>query len=482
MNRLSRKTKMFYGVAGIGDSALYSMMGMFALFFFTTVAGVDPAVAGTIVAIGAVWDVVSSSIVGYISDKLHTSMGRRKPFVLAASFPLAVFCSLIFLSIDAPQVVKVVYYVFMFIAFWTAYSVFFVPYTAWGAELTDNYEERTELRGIVYVFYSLGGAVGTALPTIIVDQLVQWGAAVKTGWLGAGILVGVLSAAAIFITGWFVNDSSLSHDAGADATPDMRADASSAAAPVTADAESGSPRANSRGLMAVVDIIRNYVQVFRFGPSRYIILTSMFYLVANSIFSADKMYFYTYNMELTAGQISLVILFQNAISVFMVPPLIRINRFLDKRTLCIGGIGMAGACLIIYGFVGIPNIPHLLLFSFFYGIGSICYWQLIPSMLYDVCDADRLENDMDRAGLIISLQGMTESVSGGIGFQILGVLLKFTGFDSTAAVQNHATLSCVHASFTFIPALFAILAMIMMLRYPITRARHTEIIDQLQRR
>ena len=103
-------------------------------------------------------------------------------------------------------------------------------------------------------------------------------------------------------------------------------------------------------------------------------------------------------------------------------------------------------------------------------------------MLYDVCDADRLENDMDRAGLIISLQGMTESVSGGIGFQILGVLLKFTGFDSTAVVQNHATLSCAHASFTFIPALFAILAMIMMLRYPITRARHTEIIDQLQRR
>ena len=94
-NRLSRKTKLFYGVAGIGDSALYSLMGTFALFFFTTVAGIDPAVAGTIVAIGAIWDVVSGSVVGYISDKAKTRMGRRKPFMLAASFPLAVFCSLI---------------------------------------------------------------------------------------------------------------------------------------------------------------------------------------------------------------------------------------------------------------------------------------------------------------------------------------------------------------------------------------------------
>ena len=201
-NRLSRKTKLFYGVAGIGDSALYSMMGMFALFFFTTVAGINPAAAGTIVAVGAVWDVVSGSIVGYISDRTNTRIGRRKPFMLMASFPLAVFCSLIFVVFDAPQGIRIAYYVFMFIAFWTGYSIFFVPYTAWGAELTDNYEERTELRGIVYVFYSVGAAFGTVLPTIIVDTLMQWGLTVQAGWLSVGIIVGVISAAAIFISGW----------------------------------------------------------------------------------------------------------------------------------------------------------------------------------------------------------------------------------------------------------------------------------------
>ena len=32
-------------------------------------AGIDPAIAGAIVAIGAIWDVVSGSVVGYISDQ-----------------------------------------------------------------------------------------------------------------------------------------------------------------------------------------------------------------------------------------------------------------------------------------------------------------------------------------------------------------------------------------------------------------------------
>ena len=463
-NRLSKKTKLFYGVAGIGDSALYSLMGTFALFFFTTVAGINPAAAGTIAAVGAIWDVVSGSVAGYISDRTHSSMGRRKPFMLIAAFPLAVFCSLIFVTFDAPQAVRCAYYVIMFIAFWTGYSFFFVPYTAWGAELTDSYEERTELRGIVYFFYSIGAAFGTVLPTIIVDRLMQWGLTVETGWLSVGIFVGIVSAAAIFISGWAVHDT----EAG------KRNDAEENAA-------AGSDGSKGGGLKAAVEIIRNYGQVFKFKPARFIILTSIFYLTSNSVMMADRMYFYTYNMGLTAGEISLVMLFQQVVSVLLVLPLIRINRVLDKRTLCIGGIGMSAACLIIYGFLGISSIPHLLILTFVYGIGSICYWQLIPSMLYDVCDADRLENGTDRAGLIISIQGLTESVFEAVGFQMLGILLQMTGFNASAAVQTQTAMTCVHVSFTFIPAFFALIALFMMIRYPITRARHSEIIEQLNR-
>ena len=355
----------------------------------------------------------------------------------------------------------------MFIAFWTGYSVFFVPYTAWGAELTDNYEERTELRGIVYIFYSIGSAFGTALPPIIVDLLMQWGARVETGWLSVGIFVGVVSAAAIFITGWMVHDPE--HMAAADHEDDAEHSASGG-------------KGRFKGLSAAADILRNYGQVLRFKPARLIVLTSVFYLVSNSIMMADRMYFFTYNMELTAKEVSLIMLVMQVVSVLLVPPLIRINRVLDKRTLCIGGIGMSAACLTIYGFIGVSSVPHLLLLFFIYGIGSICYWQLIPSMLYDVCDADKLANGTDRAGLIISIQGLTESVFEAVGFQILGILLHMTGFQTDAARQSLETMQCIHVSFTFIPAFFALLALLMMIRYPTTRTKHAEIIKNLQQK
>ena len=465
-NYLTRSTKALYGVAGIGDAALYSMMGTFALFFFTTVAGIDPAVAGTIVAIGAVWDVVSSSAVGYISDRTQTRMGRRKPFMLAAAFPLAVFCSLIFVVFDAPTGVRNAYYVFMFIAFWTAFSVVFIPYTAWGAELTDNYEERTELRGIVYIFYSFGGAAGTVLPTIIVDRLMHYGLSVETGWLSAAVFIGVISGAAVFITGWFVNDTVQS-----DAKP---------AEPQTKD-PSNEHHGISKGIHAVFDIIINYAQVLRFGPARYLVLMGMFYLVGNSIIAANRMYLFTFNLGFSASQISLALLFQNVCSLAFAPLIIRVNRSLDKRTICLGGLGIAAASLIIYGIIGISDMGDVLLLTLLFQIGSVCYWQLAPSMLYDVCDADRLENHTDRAGLIISLQGMTESVSEAVGFQILGILLELYGFNSEAAVQSQQTLSCIHISFTFLTAAFVLLAMVMLIRYPITREKHAEIISKLNR-
>ena len=52
MGKLKFKAKVLYSVAGIGDSALYNIMGSFALFFLTTIARVHPAAAGTITAVG----------------------------------------------------------------------------------------------------------------------------------------------------------------------------------------------------------------------------------------------------------------------------------------------------------------------------------------------------------------------------------------------------------------------------------------------
>ena len=50
------------------------------LWFLTDVVGLSPVEAGTIVALGKVWDALLDPTIGYISDHLQTKKGRRRVF------------------------------------------------------------------------------------------------------------------------------------------------------------------------------------------------------------------------------------------------------------------------------------------------------------------------------------------------------------------------------------------------------------------
>jgi len=85
-NDIQRKTG--YGIASLGDSIGNSFAETFLLFFLTTIAGISPGVAGTIIAIGAVWNAVFNPIIGYLADKVCTKYGRRRPLIFVFTIPL----------------------------------------------------------------------------------------------------------------------------------------------------------------------------------------------------------------------------------------------------------------------------------------------------------------------------------------------------------------------------------------------------------
>ena len=98
--KLSLKNKIAYGSAGVGDAAAYSFAGTYFMFFLTTIGHVSPALAGTIIAMGSIWDVVNSLVVGFWSDNSTGKMGRRRPFLLVGATIIAVSCGLLFHAIS----------------------------------------------------------------------------------------------------------------------------------------------------------------------------------------------------------------------------------------------------------------------------------------------------------------------------------------------------------------------------------------------
>jgi GPH family glycoside/pentoside/hexuronide:cation symporter len=457
--KLDSKTKFGYGLAGVGDSALYTLIGTFLLFFLNTVIGINPAVAGTIAAVGAVWEAVCGSVVGYISDRTYTRFGRRKPFLLFSAFPLAIFTSLLFSSTGASQGFKTVYYALMLILFWTAFAFFFIPYYAWGAELTKDYDERTVLRGYTYVCNTVGMAFGMILPTIIVDFLMTIGADREQGWQGVGIFCGTVSMITIIAGAIMIKDES--------GIEELR---------------QHKKRDKGVSLLNVIAILGEYRQILKLKSTRYVVGASIAYLIGYSIFCADRMYFLTFNMGFTAAEITAVLTFLTFSSVIFVPVVSMANRRYGKRTIFIFGMCICGIIMFLFRFIGFDSVLYLGLFILAYSIGSICYWQLVPSMIYDVCEVDELVYNKKRAGIVISLQSISESASNALGLQIVGLLLAFGGFNAEAVVQTKKALSWTSNSFSLIPAVLMLVSAFMIFLYPITKKNFKQVVDAIERR
>lgn len=465
MNQLKTRTKILYGIAGIGDSALYNFMGTFALFFLTTVAGVDPAAGGTIVALGSICETIAGAVIGYVSDNTETKYGKRKPFLLAAALPLTIITCLFFVNFDMGMSGKLLYYAGMMIIFWTFFSIFFVPYLAWGAELTQDYNERTVLRGYVYFFNMAGVTIGMILPNILVDRLSRHGFDLGTSWQITAVFCGVCAGASIFIAAIGIKDQFELHCETFGWEPAHKA------------------KTSMKSLAkALRNMLGSYWEIMKSKTVLCILGASVFYLIAYAIFSADRMYFLTYNMNFSPGKITTILAFLTFSPMVFLPLIIKLSNRFDKRSLFIYGMSISAVMMALYGFIGLHSMAGLYLYSFIYSVGNICYWQLIPSMIYDVSEVDELVYNKKRTGLVISLQSLSESLANAIGVQILGVMLSAAGFNGDVQVQSDAALLCTHVSFTVVPAVFMGISIVMIIKYPVTREVYQKVLAALKAR
>ncbi|MBQ4649735.1 MAG: MFS transporter [Firmicutes bacterium] len=456
--KLKFTTKLSYGIGGIADNTMYTLAGTYLLLFMTTVAGVSPAVAGTISALGSIWEAMCAPVIGYKSDNAVTRYGRRKPFLMAGSVPAAIVTSLLFTAIDASPTFKIIYYAIMVLAFWTCFSSFFVPYMAWGSDLTDDYNERTVLRSFSYIFNQVGMCIGMVLPTIIVDYCMNLGKTTQQAWQTVGIIAGASAAAALLIC-----------------TLTIKLDDKK-------DFVKPEKREHESIFKILPAMFVQYVDLLKIKSVRVIILASITYLIANITFSSDRVFYMTFNLGMDEKAISSVMLIITLAGVCSVPFITRMAVKFEKKQVFMFGIGASGVLMMVSRFVGVESYGALVAVCLFYAFANACYWQLMPSMLYDVCEVEELVSGKKRSGAVISLQALSESLSIAGGVQMLGIILELSGFNSEAAVQPELALTWVENAFCFIPGAAMLAVAVITSRYPVTKEVFIKVTDALARR
>jgi GPH family glycoside/pentoside/hexuronide:cation symporter len=146
MDKLSARVKFAYGMGQLAERLKNQGFETFLFFYFTQVQGLSGTLAGTAILIALIFDAVSDPLVGSISDNWKGRHGRRHPFMLAAAIPMGIFFIVLFNPPSSfGQTGLFAWLTLGSIAVRTAMTVYHVPYMALGAELSDDYYERTSI-------------------------------------------------------------------------------------------------------------------------------------------------------------------------------------------------------------------------------------------------------------------------------------------------------------------------------------------------
>jgi Na+/melibiose symporter-like transporter len=117
-----------------------------AFFYFTQVLGLSGSLAGSAVAIALIFDAVSDPVAGHLSDNWRSRLGRRHPFMYAAALPLALFWFLLYMPPEGlGQTGLFSWFLVLAVLVRASMTLYHVPHMALGAELSDDYSERTSI-------------------------------------------------------------------------------------------------------------------------------------------------------------------------------------------------------------------------------------------------------------------------------------------------------------------------------------------------
>ncbi len=451
-NKLSMKTSWLYGMASVSDALPYNFVLTFFLFYLTDIVGIGPALAGAIILVSTLMDGFFGPISGYFCENVSFKSGRRRPVFMVAAIPLGISVIAMFTNVEFSDMGKNIFYMFFAILFWLSYAFFYTAYTAFGAEITSDYDERVKLRLPATIMQSVGNIFAMSLPLTVIVFFQDLGLSESSSWTAFAAIVGVLTTLMVFVT-W-------------KGTKGIEK-------PLELNHREDAKKENFFKLFANIIKIKSYRYVMIIA-----VLFSFFFGVKNSIF----IYFAQYNIGLSEGQISIALFCMVIFAIVSTVFLVWCATKVDKNKVVIAAFLFTGVMSIIFKFLEVGTLEMALLYLGLTILAGGAYWQFIPTTLYDISEIYEFKYGERREAAIVSLNSFAQSVGGAIGIQTLGILLQVSGYDGMAEVQSDAALTQIEDIATYILGIISIVIAFVYVLLPITKKRYDKMMIALEKK
>jgi Na+/melibiose symporter-like transporter len=133
-----------YSVASFAVMFLMQPVTSFVPQLYAKELGLSLAGLGTVIFAGRFIDAISDQVFGYLSDRTRTRWGARKPWIAAGSTLILIAA---FFLLRPPPGIGLLYFFVWRLIYDMASTMQTLSYTAWGAELSDDYHVRSQIAG-----------------------------------------------------------------------------------------------------------------------------------------------------------------------------------------------------------------------------------------------------------------------------------------------------------------------------------------------
>ena len=193
--RLNARLKLGYGLGQFGWAAKDVCFHYFLFFYYTQFLGLSASLAGLAALLALVADGISDPIIGQVSDNWRRGKwGRRHPLMAMALLPF--IAALIAIFNPPPgleQSSLFAWYLVMAIAVRTFLTLYTVPHMALGAELSEDYQERTSISVYRNAFGYVGGLLIQVAAWFVVIPTATEAGNTAQGYSNVGIVAALIA-------------------------------------------------------------------------------------------------------------------------------------------------------------------------------------------------------------------------------------------------------------------------------------------------
>lgn len=448
--KLSNKTIFGYGFGAMADAASYNFYVMYALYFLTTIAGLSAGKAGLVISVATVISAIAGVALGPISDNTRGRFGRRRPYLLVGGVILFFGLMLFFKPMEFSDGGKFAYYMAMFIIINVGYAVFLIPYNALGAELTNDYDERTKLRTPATFMNCVGNIIGISLPLTAVAAFTKAGTSEGNAWNYFAMIVGAACLVAILITWGTTKGKEL---------PEEMLEA--------AEEREMNP-------------LRTFWNILRLKPFKWVIGILVLFGIGYIAFQSGLVYYVLFYAGLTEAQMSTAMFIYIFIGMgWTVVISLLATKINKKKGMALCFLASAAGMAVMY-FVGVHSFGMLVLLLGIFGAGNGAYWLLIYPIIYDLAEVYEYKYGKRKEGALMSMYGCIFTLSTALGTQVLTIMLTLVGYDPQLPVQSADTVNGIANIVLGVPIVVFVLGALCSLAYPLSKKTFEKLMEQLQ--